>query len=152
MIEEKDVIEALNEVIEKYLKPKFISLGMNASGQWLDSLEVLYDNGQGQIWGADYSYYLAKGRKGGSMPPITPLIKWVNDKFGISGKEAKSFAFAIAKKIEREGTDYYPNGTDLLEVLESKEVMDFLSERFKIQIGLNLQKQLKRIIDVTFKN
>lgn len=37
-------------------------------------------------------------------PPVEPLTDWVRRKLGKKGKEARSVAFAIARKIEREGT------------------------------------------------
>ena len=38
------------------------------------------------------------------FPPIAPLIFWVEKRLGLSGKEAKSVAFAIARKISKKGT------------------------------------------------
>lgn len=113
-------------VIDNFLKPKFIELGMNASGDWLNSLEARVSGYNGEIWGLDYTQYLVSGRSGGSRPPIAPLVRWVGYKFGLSGQQAISTAYAVATKIEREGTNYYPNGTDLLEVLESQEVREFI--------------------------
>lgn len=141
------ILATMQGVIDNFLKPKFISLGMNASGQWLASLEPRVENGQGQIWGMDYTYWLAHGRAPSEkMPPITPLISWVTVKFGIGGNEAKSIAFAVAKKIQKEGTEYYPEGTDLLEILHSKEVADFiysqLREGFTTEISSILKKQI----------
>jgi len=47
--------ETLNEVLEKFLKPKFIDLGMNASGDWLNSLQVrVIDKHKAEILGLDY--------------------------------------------------------------------------------------------------
>lgn len=37
-------------------------------------------------------------------PPVEPLADWVRRKLGKKGKEARSIAFAIASKIEKEGT------------------------------------------------
>jgi len=127
----KEIIqETLNEVLENFLKPKFIALGMNASGDWLNALEVRV-NGEnsGEIWGLDYTRYLVSGRSPGKRPPIAPLVRWVGCKFGYSGKEAVSTAFAVATKIAQSGTSYYPQGTDLLEVLQSREVTDFINQK-----------------------
>lgn len=38
------------------------------------------------------------------MPPVEPLIDWVRQKFGLSGKEAKSAAWRVARGIARHGT------------------------------------------------
>jgi len=140
------IISTMNGVIDLFLKPKFISLGMNATGQWLNSLEARVNNGNGEIWGIDYTYWLANGRKPGKAPPIAPLITWVNAKFGIGGNEARGIAFAVAQKIKKEGTEYYPDGTDLLQVLNSKEVLDYiysqLQEGITVEINKILIKQL----------
>lgn len=142
-----EIVErVLNEVVERFLKPKFISLGMNASGDWLNALEVRGN----EIWGMDYTEYLVRGRSGGTIPPIAPLIRWVGQKFGLSGQEAISTAYAVATKIEREGTNYHPNGTDLLEVLESREVKEFvmreLSQYVIKEVNQTFVRQAKQIL------
>lgn len=112
-------------------------------------MEARENNGVGEIWGKDYTYYLANGRKPGNRPPIEPLVKWVGYKMGIGGTEGRGIAFAIANKIAREGTNYYPDGTDLLDVLTSKEVTDYVYSRiaigFRTQISDTIKSDLKRI-------
>ena len=144
------IISTIQGVIDLFLKPKFISLGMNATGQWLNSLEARAVNGNGEIWGMDYTYWLVNGRKGGTAPPIAPLITWVNAKFGIGGNEAKSIAFAVAAKIKKEGTNYYPEGTDLLEVLNSKEVLDYIYSQLQEGITVEINKILKKQLNDNF--
>jgi len=145
-IPDEAIIQTMNGVIEKFLKPRFISLGMNATGQWLNSLEGRAVNGNGEIWGMDYTYWLAHGRKPGTAPPVSALIPWVNAKLGIGGKEAIGIAFAVASKIKAEGTKYYPEGTDLLEVLNSPECKAYITEQlqtfYSIEINKILIKQL----------
>ena len=38
------------------------------------------------------------------FPPVDPIRHWVERKLGLSGSEAASVAFLIARKISREGT------------------------------------------------
>lgn len=38
------------------------------------------------------------------MPPVAPLVDWVRQKFGLSGKEAQSAAWRVARGIARHGT------------------------------------------------
>lgn len=55
--------------------------------------------------------YADQGRKAGGKPPIGVLMQWIKDK-GISKgseKEDRSFAFAIARTIERRGTAKPPS-------------------------------------------
>lgn len=149
-IPDETIIQTMQGVIDLFLKPKFIELGMNASGQWLNSLEPRVVNGVGEIWGMDYTYWLANGRKPGKAPPITPLINWVNAKFGIGGTEAKNIAFAIAQKIKKEGTDYYPDGTDLISVLYSNEVINYIYSQYGTAINVELNKILIKQLNDNF--
>jgi hypothetical protein len=129
-------------VIDNFLKPKFIELGMNASGQWLESLEPRSVDGNAEIWGMDYTYWLANGRKPGVAPPISALMPWVTAKFGVSGNEAKGIAFAVANKIKNEGTSYYPEGTDLLAILNSEEVKNYIYSQFQRAFESEINKIL----------
>lgn len=139
-----DIIKAaMQGVIDEFLIPKFISLGMNASGKWIESLQADAIGGVGYIRGLDYTWYLANGRSNlGDAPPVQPLISWVGNKFGLYGEDAKRAAFAIRHKIKEKGTDYYPQGTDLLEVLDSIEVQQYLYTK----IGLGMRGKLRNEI------
>jgi hypothetical protein len=79
------------------------------------------------------------------MPPIAPLQTWVGAKFGIYGNEGRSIAFAVAKKIQREGTDYYPEGTDLLDVLNSREVLDYIYGNLNGFLRVQIELEIKRM-------
>lgn len=149
-ISDELIIQTMQGVIDNFLKPKFISLGMNASGQWLNTLEARAVNGNGEIWGMDYTYWLANGRKPGTAPPISALMPWVTAKFGIGGSEAKGVAFAIAQKIKNEGTEYYPEGTDLLNVLHSPEVINYIYSQFQEAVNVQINTLLKKQLDDNF--
>jgi hypothetical protein len=144
-IPDESIRVTMQGVIDNFLKPKFISLGMNATGKWLNALTAEASNGIGYIKGLDYTYYLANGRAGGSMPPIAPLQTWVGAKFGIYGNEGRSIAFAVAKKIQREGTDHYPEGTDLLDVLNSREVLDYIYGNLNGFLRVQIELEIKRM-------
>lgn len=149
-ISDELILQTMQNVIDLFLIPKFISLGMNATGSWIKALEPRVEDGNGAIYGFDYTYWLANGRKPGTAPPISALIPWVTAKFGIGGNEARSIAFAVAAKIKAEGTEYYPNGTDLLEVLNSKEVLDYIYSKFQEGITIEVNKILKKQLDDNF--
>jgi len=136
IVPEELIKETMEEVVERFLKPKFIELGMNASGDWLRSLEVRTSLNRGEIWGKFYSYWLVNGRGANhnqSPESIGRFVRWAGSTFikewcvnkGIDPK----FSYAISQKIAKEGTNYYPNGTDLLEVLESQEVQQFVFKK-----------------------
>ncbi|MDV4026520.1 hypothetical protein CMT52_19520, partial [Elizabethkingia anophelis] len=116
--DDKEIEDVIQKVVDNFLKPRFKELGMNASGEWLQSIEISTGNDSGTIDARAYSEQLAKGRKPGKLPPVRQLERWVNAKLGLSGNEAKSVAWAISKKIEKEGTSWYQKGgSDLIEVL-----------------------------------
>jgi hypothetical protein len=138
--------EILNEVIRLYLIPKHKALGMEATGEWINSLESKGNT----IRGRKYTEQLVYGRQPGKAPPVTPIERWVTAKFGITGKEATSFAFAISKKIAKEGTSWKKKGgSDLLEVLETREVLDFINSKlaayFQIEISLQIRRNLQEL-------
>lgn len=149
LIKSEEIEQLIWLVVNQFLIPKFNELGMKASGQWLDALSVKVNGNRGEIWGTDYTQYLVNGRANGKRPPIQVLEKWVNDKFGVYGQEAKSMAFAIGNKIAKEGTSYYPQGTDLLEVLESNECQQFINlkskEIYLKSVSLEIVRLLKTI-------
>lgn len=141
--------QTLEEVIQIYLIPKFLSLGMNASGSWINSLSVEVIDGTGYIKGKDYTYYLVNGRAPGNRPPVTPLISWVAQKLGKTGAEGKGIAFAIANKIAKEGTEYFPNGTDLLEVLQSPEVTNYVYQQLGGYMAGQIRSEIVRQLKAT---
>lgn len=150
---EKHELEAiLQKVIDNFLIPRFNELGMNASGEWLSNLEIEVGNDSGKIRGRDYSEQLAKGRRPGTAPPVRQLERWVNAKFGISRPEATSMAFAIAKKIEKEGTTWYKKGgTDLIEVLSEPRTIQFIQEQLSAILTVRVSERLQRNTQEIFR-
>lgn len=144
--------EIINEVINRWLIPKFNELGMNATGEWLKNIEVeTYGDNTAEIWARHYTEQLVYGRKPGKMPPVEPLIQWVVAKFGYEYNTAEKFAWAIAKKIAAEGTDYYKEGgTDLIEVLSQPEVTDYVNSRVGNYLQSEAQLQIVRDLKEAF--
>lgn len=139
----------LQKVIDNFLIPRFHELEMNATGEWLASLEIEIGNDDGKIRGRDYSEQLAQGRRPGKAPPIRQLERWVNAKLGISEPEATSIAFAISKKIAKEGTTWYKKGgTDLIEVLSEPKTIQFMQEELiaiaQVRVAENLQRNAEQ--------
>lgn len=52
--------------------------------------------------GAKYAYWVHEGRRPGKMPPEKPILRWVYRKLN-PGKDAKSIAFLIRRKIGKKG-------------------------------------------------
>lgn len=148
-----NILKTELESIKADLIEKHKELGMEASGDWVNSIEVKTNKLHGQIEANDYSWYLQHGRKPGKMPPIKAIEKWINDK-GIVPLEKNlkisSLAFLIARKIKEEGTKYHKQGgTDLIDSVVTEEriqsIIDKISyvhiTKFKSQI-INLYKEI----------
>jgi len=143
-IDDAELKRVMQEVIDKFLIPKFNELGMNASGKWIDSLQAEAVNGTGYIKGQFYSYWLQNGRAGGTKPPFNAIFQWVGVKLGLTGAQQTGATFAIMQKIENEGTDYYPQGTELLTVLESTEVQQYIYTSLRAGINGKLKVEIEK--------
>lgn len=83
---------------------------IRASGKSAEMFRTESTNVVGRLLGADYVYFQRKGRKpSSSLPPIESIIQWIKDKgvFNVDDKSIRGLAFAIAKKIQKQGTDIY---------------------------------------------
>lgn len=60
-----------------------------------------------------YASVIEFGRRPNSRrPPVDALVPWVRDKFGVRGKEARSVAFLVARKIGIKGIKARPVARD----------------------------------------
>lgn len=141
----REVVErVINEVIELFLIPRFIELGMRATSEWEANVHARGN----EVWGRDYTEYLVNGREPGTMPPVEAIFNWSRAKFGNTDMNV---AWAIATKIKQEGTTWYPNGSDLLEVLESREVTDYIQEQLSIFITAQVELKFRRYVQQTLE-
>ncbi len=89
------------------------------------------------------------GRGPGKMPPVRPLMEWIKEK-GIkvpSGLTVESFAFAIAKKIEKKGTNPRPRPfiqPAITEVMRNK-AQQILSEGTEQEVLDAINRQLQDV-------
>ena len=94
-------------------RAELIANGKRASGELIRSIkgEVKIEN---EVYSAvlnvaDYYKYVEYGRrKGGKMPPVSAILKWVEVKPVIpreNGISKEQLAWAIAKKIQRDGIE-----------------------------------------------
>lgn len=101
-----------------------------------------------------YAFYVENGRKAGGLPPVDEIAQWLrkkhmtrkNTKHAIKsaavfvgksvGDYITSLAWAIAKKIAREGTQAHPFFKPAIESTK-KEVEQMLKEAIKKEIDKN---------------
>lgn len=121
----KSIIEKLN------------SQGINSKGVE-QSLRIEKFDTPIQIidYGIYYLEFLNRGRGLGKQPPLSRLIKWVRNKFGLDEKQAKKSAFGVAVKISREGTTIFK---DKSKGLELSKLTDQLRQNLKMVIPNNIK-------------
>lgn len=121
------LIETMEKVLRNFILPAYESKA-KATGNWGEALEVILGSEPNsvEVWGADYSMFTEVGRREGKQPPTPNLIRWVEAKFGYSGDKAVSVAWAVANKIKNKGTDTNQNPHNLISLLHSDEVENYI--------------------------
>lgn len=143
------------ELLKEDLIKKYDDLGMRASGDWANALSYVVEVTEKEIkaifTGLDYTEYLTKGRSNGGFPPVQVIRQWIDDK-GITPYDnisKDSLAFLIARKIAREGTEYFKQGgTDLLDGVITTErirkIVEAYSKSILTDFTFEITKELKR--------
>lgn len=145
---QEEIEPIIREVIIRFLIPKFRELGMPASGQWEREVEARGN----EIWGMDYTEYLVDGRPPNTNDDPDAIRRWAvwaGMTFIKDWADAKGVnipPIAIAYKIAREGTTWYPQGSDLLDVLYTQEVIDYINE----ELGKILVEKIKKQFEMAF--
>lgn len=132
-------LEALKQrIIENHR-----NAGQVASGRTIASLKVEITEDGGVLWGRSAFGTLETGRKGGKVPAgFWKIIRqWMDDK-GIQVEKPDSFAYLVARKIAKEGTQLFHNGgrSDIY----SPEVKDTV-ERVSDGIGILFGSEVEHI-------
>ena len=99
------ILEILNK-IKTDIEANIDASGVSATGKSRNSLRIVeYDNGVKLVSSFKYFAVLEAGRRPGKMPPTKPIEEWIYARGLQKETDAKTrgFAFAIAKKIGKEG-------------------------------------------------
>lgn len=140
------VMELVSSELEA-LKQKVIenqnNSGQVASGRTIASMKVEVTEDGGVLWGRSPFGTLETGRKPGKVPAgFWKIIRqWMEDK-GIQVEKPDSFAYLVARKIAKEGTQLFRNGgrSDIY----SPEVKDTV-ERVSQGIGILFGSEVEHI-------
>ena len=130
-------LEALKQrIIENHR-----SAGQVASGRTIASLKVEITEDGGVLWGRSAFGTLETGRKPGKVPAgFWKIIRqWMDDK-GIQVEKPDSFAYLVARKIAKEGTQLFRNGgrSDIYSP-EVKDTVDRVSDGIGILFGSEVE-------------
>jgi hypothetical protein len=145
----EQIKKVMDEVVERFLIPRFHELGMPATGDWEKAVSGEAEPNRGIITGLDYTDQLVHGQAPTTVP-LTDLKRWAKAKFRINDRAAQTIAVRVQKKIQREGTSWYEKGgSDLLEVLEEPQVLNFITSSLgqvaTIKISDHLIRQFEEL-------
>lgn len=139
-----DVKKILSEELES-LRKRIIAnheaAGQVASGRTRDSLRVEATDDEGILFGRYPFGTLETGRKPGKVPKGFAAIieQWVKDK-GINPEKPKSFAYLVARKIAREGTELYRSGkTEDIYSSEIPRTIESIGDRITGALGIEVE-------------
>lgn len=124
-------LESLRQrIIENHIRA-----GQKASGKTISSLRVDVKDNQGILFGRQAFGVLETGRKPGKVPKgfYQIIQQWAKDK-GIQVENPKSFAYFVARKIAREGTELHRQGgrSDIYSPEVEKTIQEIMNRAFAI--------------------
>lgn len=124
-----DALKEFSKGFIKDLKQEQQDKGMTASGLSSQSLRSVIGKDSAQIYGSDYWKYQTGGRGPGGMPPVQSIENWIISKGIPVAGSVEGMAWAIAKKIEKNGTDVFEGKRDGVQFSEIvKKNLEILSK------------------------
>lgn len=133
--EVKGILNEELESLRQRIIENHIRAGQRASGRTIASLRVEVNDDNGTLFGRQAFGVLETGRKPGKVPKgfYQIIQKWVHDK-GIQVNNPKSFAYLVARKIAREGTELYKIGgrADIYSPEIEKTIQNIMNRAFTI--------------------
>lgn len=138
-----ELVSSELEALKQRIIENHRSAGQVASGRTIASLKVEITEDGGVLWGRSAFGTLETGRKGGKVPAgFWKIIRqWMDDK-GIQVEKPDSFAYLVARKIAKEGTQLFREGG--FYKIYSPEVKDTV-ERVSDGIGILFGSEVEHI-------
>lgn len=101
-----ELTDLRQRIIDNHIRAR-----QKASGKTIASLRVEITENSGILWGRKAFGTLETGRRPGRVPKgfYKIILDWIEAK-GIRVEKPKTFAYFIARKIAREGTQLYRDG------------------------------------------
>jgi hypothetical protein len=131
----KGILDEELESLRQRIIENHIRAGQKASGKTISSLRVYVNDNQGTLFGRQAFGVLETGRKPGKVPKgfYQTIQQWVKDN-GIQVENPKSFAYLVARKIAREGTELHRQGgrADIYSPEIEKTTQEIMNRAFAV--------------------
>lgn len=122
----KRLFESYGAIIVDRMIDKMNNLDLNATGTAARSLKYVARPDGLSIMAKSYFAQIDKGREPkGPMPPISPIMKWVQRKLAVADpREQRKVAYAVQKTIAERGTikRFGYKGADILDYIIRTEI------------------------------
>ncbi|PWB24648.1 hypothetical protein [Flavobacterium sp. HTF] len=128
------VIEEM-ESIKADILTVYNASGKRTSGEFEQGLELKYEPNKASLLGYEY----LAGRRGGKMPPIEAIEKWLTQK-GIkpieSAMKISTLAYLIARKIAKDGTRKESQLMIYKQVITPERIQNIMTKISQINVQL----------------
>lgn len=151
----KQIFKIEFDKLMKDIGNEYERLGMRATGDFKEGLEVRVTSETGKLLGLPYALQLEEGRKKGKRPPIEVIKKWILDKGIVNNIKGdisvSSLAFIIARKIGKQGWKREGfGGVNLISnVVTDKRMQDIINkigQSLTLSFVSKLEKEFKTVI------
>ena len=147
-ITSKEVLQEEVDILIQDIIAVYEKSGKKTTGEFAEGLQSKVSDYRVELWG--YTYLA--GRPKGKMPPVAAIEKWVLAK-GITSLDldASGLAWAIAKKIAKEGTADSSHLAIYEQVLTPARMDDIIKKVGEFHVARFVEEIQTRIISISQK-
>lgn len=155
----KQIFQVEFDKLMKDIGAEYERLGMKASGEFKEELEVQVTSSTGKLLGLPYAEQLDEGRKkttgGGDGAVLRAIKKWIVDKGVVNNIKGNisvsSLAFLITRKIHREGWKREGFGgvnliSNIITDRRMQDIIDKIGNSLTLSFVSKLEKEFKTVI------
>ena len=126
----KEELQKAGDEFVLAIQKEMVEKNLNATGEGSASLSALATPNKIVISAVARLLFLVYGRSSGKPPPVEVIIPWVERKLNVPAEQVESVAWAIVKKIAKEGTAIFSDRAKGLELeIILADLYDKLSEK-----------------------
>lgn len=144
----KTQTEILNEAGAEFvrrIREEFDRKKLNDTNRAKDSISYRVESNKIVVEGLARVIFLEFGRRSGKPPPFEVIRDWVERKLNVESDEIDGVAWAIVKKIAKEGTDIL---TDRAKGLQIELILrDIIDEFSGVYINFIAEAVFKDVLD-----
>lgn len=143
-----EVLENIGDELIEEIRQIMQDKNLNDSKGTSESLKREATENTLDMRGSEVFTWLNRGRSPGKFAPPPVIQEWVASKLGITGKENKSIAFLVNRKLKEKGSSIY---LDNSKGIELDKIREKGVELIKRKIGSAILLKLKSEININLR-